>query len=370
MSSSKALLQPIQVGALHLKNRVFMAPLTRCRATLKNHIPTDIMAEYYSQRATGGLLIAEATMVAPETSAFWTEPGVWSHEQVEGWKKVTSAVHAKDGKIALQLYHAGRSAHPDLNEKGVVVAPSAIAIAPPQVLTPPFHPENKSVPYVVPRELTDDEISTEIVGYFVNAAKNAIAAGFDAVEFHSANAYLLASFLSNNANKRTTGPYSGTSIENRARLLFECIDKSIAAGVEAGRIGMRISPLNIRGDNQSSDALALTEYIATEAERRNLAYLHVIRGNFFGPVTEDILAVARPILKKTTLVSNMGYSVEEAETDIAAKKIDAVAFGTKFLANPDLPARIAAGAELNAPDQKTFYSHEAAGYTDYPTLKA
>src|SRR3989338_2090050 len=137
--STKALLQPIQVGSLHLKNRVFLAPLTRCRATLKGHIPTDVMAEYYAQRATGGLLIAEATMVAEGTSAFWTEPGVWSHEQVEGWKKVTAAVHAKGGKIALQLYHAGRSAHPDLNEKGgVVVGPSAIAIAPPQILTPPF----------------------------------------------------------------------------------------------------------------------------------------------------------------------------------------------------------------------------------------
>jgi N-ethylmaleimide reductase len=366
--SSKAILSPIQLGSLTLKNRVFMAPLTRCRATLTGHVPTPLMAEYYAQRASAGLIIAEATMVGPETSAFWTEPGVWNAEQVEGWKKVTEAVHAKEGKIALQIVHGGRAAHTAINEKPVIVAPSAIAIQPPQVLTASFNPENKPVPYVVPRELTDEEISTVIVGQFVNAAKNAFAAGFDAVEFHSANAYLLSSFLSNNANKRTSGPYSGTSIENRARLLFEAIDKSIEAGVDASRIGVRISPLNQHGDNRSSDASALTEYVATQAEKRRLAYLHVMRADFFGPVKENILEVARVALKKTVLVANMGYTPKEAEADVAAKKVDAVAFGTKFLANPDLPARIAADAKLTNPDSKTFYTHDAAGYTDYPFM--
>lgn len=353
------LFTPLQVGALQLPNRILLAPLTRCRADA-DHVPTPLIAEYYAQRASGGLLIAEATMVMEGNSSFWMEPGIYSEAQVQAWKVVTDAVHAKGGRIALQLWHGGRACHPLLNGGAQPVAPSALAIEGDEVHTP----EGKK-PYVIPRELRDDEIPGIVEG-FRKAAANAKAAGFDAVEIHGANGYLLDEFLRDGANKRT-GPYGG-SIENRARLMLEVTDAVISVW-GADRVGLRISPLNSYNSMIDSDPVGITTYIAQQASARGLAYLHVMRGDFFQAQQGDVLTPARQHFKGV-LIANMGYTADEAAQAIADGKLDAVAFGTSFLANPDLPARIQAGAPLNAPDAARFYSPGPQGYTDYPAMDA
>lgn len=351
------LLSPLTVGALQLPNRVLMAPLTRCRADA-DHNPTPLMAEYYAQRASAGLIIAEATMVMEGNSSFWMEPGIYSDAQVNGWKAITEAVHAKGGRIALQLWHGGRACHPLLNGGAQPVAPSAIPITGDEVHTP----EGKK-PYVTPRELRDDEIPGIVAG-FKKAAENAKAAGFDAVEVHGANGYLLDEFLRDGANKRS-GPYGG-SLENRARLMLEVLDAVISVW-GAGRVGLRISPLNSYNSMIDSDPVAVTTYIAQQCSARGIAYLHVMRADFFQAQQGDVLTPARQHFKGT-LISNMGYTADEAEQAITEGRLDAVAFGTSFLANPDLPARIAAKAPLNAPNPATFYTPGPAGYTDYPAM--
>lgn len=353
------LFTPLQVGALQLPNRILMAPLTRCRADA-DHVPTPLIAEYYAQRASGGLLIAEATMVIEGNSSFWMEPGIYSDAQVQAWKTVTDAVHAKGGRIALQLWHGGRACHPLLNGGAQPVAPSALAIEGDEVHTP----EGKK-PYVIPRELRDDEIPGIVEG-FRKAAANAKAAGFDAVEIHGANGYLLDEFLRDGTNKRT-GPYGG-SIENRARLMLEVTDAVISVW-GADRVGLRISPLNSYNSMIDSDPVGITTHIAQQASARGLAYLHVMRGDFFQAQHGDVLTPARQHFKGV-LIANMGYTADEAAQAIAHGTLDAVAFGTSFLANPDLPARIQAGAALNAPNPATFYTPGAEGYTDYPALSA
>ena len=351
------LLSPLTVGALQLPNRVLMAPLTRCRADA-DHNPTPLMAEHYAQRASAGLIIAEATMVMEGNSSFWMEPGIYSEAQVQGWKAVTEAVHAKGGRIALQLWHGGRACHPLLNGGAQPVAPSAIPITGDEVHTP----EGKK-PYVTPRELRDDEIPGIVAG-FKKAAENAKAAGFDAVEVHGANGYLLDEFLRDGANKRSS-PYGG-SLENRARLMLEVLDAVISVW-GAGRVGLRISPLNSYNSMIDSDPVAVTTYIAQQCSARGIAYLHVMRADFFQAQQGDVLTPARQHFKGT-LISNMGYTADEAEQAITEGRLDAVAFGTSFLANPDLPARIAAKAPLNAPNPATFYTPGPAGYTDYPAM--
>jgi N-ethylmaleimide reductase len=350
---------PLQAGALTLPNRILMAPLTRCRADA-DHNPTDLMAEYYSQRASAGLIIAEATMVMEGNSSFWMEPGIYSEAQVAGWKKVTDAVHAKGGQIALQLWHGGRACHPLLNGGAQPVAPSALPITGDEVHTP----EGKK-PYVTPRELRDDEIPGIIAG-FKKAAENAKAAGFDAVEVHGANGYLLDEFLRDSANQRS-GPYGG-SLANRARLMLEVVDAVIEVW-GADRVGLRISPLNSYNSMIDSDPIALTSYIAEQTNARGLAYLHVMRADFFQAQQGDVMTPARAAFTGV-LIGNMGYTADEAEQAIAEGKLDAVAFGTSFLANPDLPERLALQAPLNAPNPATFYSPGPEGYTDYPTLSA
>ncbi len=351
------LLSPLTAGALQLPNRVLMAPLTRCRADA-DHNPTPLMAEYYAQRASAGLIIAEATMVMEGNSSFWMEPGIYSDAQVKGWKAVTDAVHAKGGQIVLQLWHGGRACHPLLNGGAQPVAPSAIPITGDEVHTP----EGKK-PYVTPRELRDDEIPGIVAG-FKKAAENAKAAGFDGVEVHGANGYLLDEFLRDGANKRS-GPYGG-SIENRARLMLEGLDAVISVW-GADRVGLRISPLNSYNSMIDSDPVAITTYIAQQCTTRGIAYLHVMRSDFFQAQQGDVLTSARQHFKGV-LISNMGYTADEAEQAISEGKLDAVAFGTSFLANPDLPARIAAKAPLNAPNPAKFYSPGPEGYTDYPAM--
>lgn len=357
MNSLFPLFEPLRVGAMEVPNRLFMAPLTRCRAEA-GHVPGVLMAEYYAQRATAGLIIAEATMAMEGNSAFYAEPGIYNDAQVAGWKGVTEAVHGAGGRIFLQIWHGGRACHPLFNNGAQPVAPIAIAITNDQVNTP----EGKK-PYVVPRELGDDEIPGIVAG-FKKAAENAMAAGFDGIEVHSANGYLLDEFLRDGANKRT-GPYGG-SIENRARLLLEVVE-AVTGVWGAGRVGVRLSPLNSFNSMSDSDPVGLVSWVAGRLNDYDLAYLHVMRADQLGEQHGDVLGAARKNFRGV-LVGNMGYNAEEAAREIAEKKVDAVAFGVPFLANPDLPARVKAGVELNAPDQATFYSPGAKGYTDYPAM--
>jgi N-ethylmaleimide reductase len=353
------LFQPLQVGALTLPNRILLAPLTRCRAE-DAHVPGDLMAKYYAQRASAGLAIAEATMVMEGNSAFWTEPGIYADAQVQGWRKTTDAVHAAGGQIFLQLWHGGRACHPLMNNGKQPVAPSPIPITNDQVHTP-----DGKKPYAVPRELGDEELPGIVAG-FKKAAANAQAAGFDGVEVHGANGYLLDSFLRDGANKRT-GPY-GDSIENRARLLLEVIE-ACSEVWGSDRVGLRISPLNSYNSMVDSDPIALVTWLAKQLDDLNLAYLHLMRGDFMQEQSGDVLTPIRDNYRGI-LIGNMGYTAAEAAEAITDGVLDAVAFGNSFLANPDLPERIRLGAELNAPNPATFYSPGPEGYTDYPMLAA
>lgn len=350
------LFTPLQAGATTLPNRILLAPLTRTRADA-GHMPNDLMVDYYSQRATGGLLITECTMVAPNTSAFINEPGIYNEAQITAWKKVTDAVHAKGGRIFMQIWHAGRAAHPDINGGVATVSSSATAIDG-EIYTP-----GGKVAHAVPRALTAEEIPA-IVAAYAQGAKNAIAAGFDGVEVHGANGYLIDQFLRDTPNQRTDG-YGG-SLENRARFLFEVLTAVIAA-VGADKVGLRLSPLNSYNGMKDSDPIAWITFLADKLNAYKLAYLHVMRADFSQLQKGDVMTIARDKYKGV-LVGNMGYTPDEAEAAIAAGKLDAVAFGTAFLANPDLPARIKTKATLNAPDASTFYTPGAKGYTDYPTL--
>lgn len=351
------LFDPLPLGSLTTRNRIFMAPLTRCRAE-DDHIPGALMAEHYAQRASAGLIIAEATMVMAGNSAFWREPGIYSPAQVAGWKQVTDAVHARDGKIFLQLWHGGRACHPLLNNGAQPVAPSALAIENDEVHTP----EGKK-PYVVPRELADEEIP-QIVEGFRQAAENAKAAGFDGIEIHGANGYLIDEFLRDSANQRT-GPYGG-SWENRARLLFEILTAVLTVWSN-DRVGLRLSPLNSFNSMRDSDPIGLYTWLADQLNRFSLSYLHVMRSDLYQIQQGDVLTPMRHAYKGV-LVSNMFYSPDEAQAAIASGAVDAIAFGTSYLANPDLPERIRAGAALNAPDPATFYAPGEKGYNDYPTM--
>jgi N-ethylmaleimide reductase len=359
MNSLFPLFEPLRVGAMEVPNRLFMAPLTRCRAEA-GHVPGALMAEYYAQRATAGLIIAEATMAMEGNSAFYAEPGIYNAAQVEGWKMVTEAVHGAGGRIFLQIWHGGRACHPLFNNGAQPVAPSAIAITNDEVNTP----EGKK-PYVVPRELGDDELPGIVAGFKV-AAENAKAAGFDGIEVHGANGYLLDEFLRDGANKRT-GPYGGP-IENRARLLMEVIE-AVSVVWGADRVGLRVSPLNSYNSMSDSDPVGLVSWLGEKLSGLGLAYWHVMRADFLGEQSGDVMSAARAAYRGA-LVGNMGYTAEEAAEAIAEKRLDAVAFGTPFLANPDLPTRVKAGAALNAPDPATFYKPGAKGYTDYPAMSA
>ncbi len=350
------LFTPLKLGALQVPNRIFMAPLTRCRAG-EEHIPNALMAEYYAQRVSAGLIIAEATMAIEGNSAFWKEPGIYSAEQISGWQLVTKAVHVAGGRIFLQIWHGGRACHPLLNRGAQPVAPSAIAIAD-EVRTP----EGKK-PYAVPRELRDDELPG-VVGGFKKAAQNAKSSGFDGIEIHGANGYLLDEFLRDGANKRT-GPYGG-SFENRARLTLQVLE-AVSAVWGSNRVGLRISPLSSYNSMIDSDPAGLSAWLAARLNDYDLAYLHVIRGDIYQQQSGDVMTPIRQHYKGV-LIGNMGYTGEEAGKDVAAGKIDAVAFGTSFLANPDLPVRIKTGALLNQPNPATFYTWDAEGYTDYPAL--
>ena len=370
MSNFPKLFSSLQVGELKLAHRVVMAPLTRMRSTQPGDVPNAMNAEYYGQRASeGGLIISEATQISRQGKGYPAAPGIHSAAQIEGWKLVTQAVHAKGGLIFLQLWHVGRMSHTSLHpETGLPVSASAIAVADGSKT---FTAEFKPVPYETPRALEIEEIE-EIIDDYRDAALNAKAAGFDGVEVHSANGYLLDQFLEDKTNQRTD-EYGG-SIENRARLLMEVTDAVIEVW-GSDRVGVRLSPYGTFGDMGDSDPVALFTYVLKQLSAKNIAYAHVIEPRASdaggGKPTNDAAPRTAEIFRKVfdgVLISAGGYTGETAEQTIADGYADAVAFGRLFIANPDLPERLRTGAELNAPDRRTFYGGTAKGYTDYPAL--
>ncbi len=324
-----------------------------------DHVPTDLMVEYYTQRASAGLILTEATMVMAGNSAFGgREPGIYSDAQVAAWKKVTDSVHAQGGKILCQIWHGGRACHSLLNNGAQPVAPSPLRITGDETHTP----QGKK-PYELPRELRDEELPGIVAG-FRQAAENAKRAGFDGVEVHGANGYLLDEFLRDGSNHRAGG--YGVTLAGRARLLLEVVDAAIAVW-DAGRVGVRISPLNSYNDMKDSDPLALTGYVAAELNRRGIAFLDLMRGDFFGVQKADVVTVARREFKGA-LLCGMGYTPAEAEQAVTAGTAAAIVLGHHYVSNPDLVARVQAGIALAEPDASTFYSNDAKGYTDYPTM--
>ena len=354
----ETLFTPIALGAIRLPNRIVMAPLTRCRADA-SHVPTDLVVEYYAQRASAGLIIAEATMAIEGNSAFGgREPGIYSGAQVAAWKRVTDAVHAKGGRIVSQIWHGGRACHSLLNNGAQPVAPSALRIENDETHTP----QGKK-PYEVPRELRDDELP-DIVAGFKRAAENAKAAGFDGVEVHGANGYLLDEFLRDGSNRRT-GPYGGP-IEHRARLLLEVTDAAIEVW-GPDRVGVRISPLNSYNFMKDSDPVALTRFVAQQLDRRGVAFLDLMRGDFYGLQKADVVRAARDAFKGSLLVG-MGFTPEEAAQAVATGTAEGIVFGHHYVSNPDLVERVRRAAPLVEPNQQTLYTNGAEGYIDYPTL--
>lgn len=358
MSESLNLFSEIQLGDIRLNNRALMAPLTRCRAT--GDMPNALMAHYYRQRVGAGLIIAEATAVTPGCVGFMNGPGIYTQAHSDAWRQVTDAVHQEGGKIFLQLWHGGRACHPDLNDGAVPVAASAIAISNSEAHTPTGHQ-----PYTVPRPLTIAEIDG-IVASFKQAAIYAQEAGFDGVEIHGANGYLLDNFLRDGSNQRTD-QYGG-SIENRARLLMQVLHAVIDVW-GAGKVGLRTSPLNSFNSMTDSDPVALTTWLAKALTPLNLAYWHLMRGDILQQQSGDIMTPARTHYQGN-IIGNMGYGLEEANSAIAAQTLDAIAFGVPFLANPDLVERFVQNSPLNEANRDTFYLGGEKGYTDYPTLAA
>jgi 2,4-dienoyl-CoA reductase-like NADH-dependent reductase (Old Yellow Enzyme family) len=348
------LFDPLILGGLTLPNRIIMAPLTRSRSGA-SRVPNALMAEYYAQRATAGLIISEATSVCPQGVGYADTPGLWSDEQVQGWKLVTKAVHAAGGRIFAQLWHVGRISAPMFLNGELPVAPSAIAAAGHVSLVRPKQE------HVTPRALDIDEIPGVVEAYR-KAAMNAQMAGFDGVELHGANGYLLDQFLQDGSNHRTD-EYGG-SIKNRARLMLEVTD-AVTSVWEADQVGMHLAPRMDSNGAGDSDPLATFSYVAAELGERGLAF--ICAREYQGP---DSLG---PRLKKIfggTFIANENFTLQTAQAVLAAGDADAVAWGKLFIATPDLVARFKSGAPLNEPNTSAFYAGGAEGYTDYPALES
>ena len=352
MKENNLLLDPLQVGDLTLPNRIIMSPLTRCRAVV-GRVPNALMAQYYAQRASAGLIISEATSVTSMGVGYPDTPGIWSIEQVEGWKQVTKAVHAKGGRIFLQLWHVGRISDPAYLNGALPVAPSAIAAAGYVSLLRPL----KS--FVTPRALELSEIPSIIEAYR-KGAENAKIAGFDGVEIHGANGYLLDQFLQDGTNKRID--HYGGSIENRARLMLEVTDAVLSVW-PSGRVGMHLAPRGDAQDMKDSNPSATFGYVAKELGRRHIAFICARES-----LGVNRLSPALKVIFGGIFIANEGFNQATAETEIQLGHADAVAFGKLFIANPDLPARFAAKVPLNVPIPETFYGPGPKGYTDYPFL--
>ena len=363
------LFDPVKAGDLHLANRIVMAPLTRNRSP--GAIPPAIAVEYYTQRATAGLLITEATAITQQGQGYSDVPGLYGTEQLDGWKRVTESVHQASGKIVCQLWHVGRVSHTDLQVDGQApVAPSAITAKAKTVLIRNGKPEY--VDTSAPRALDASELPG-IVRDFRSAARNAVeTAGFDGVEVHGANGYLLDQFLKSNANYRKDD-YGGT-IENRARLLLEVV-RGIADDLGGGKVGIRLSPVTPANGIEDDHPQPLFDYVVRQLGGMNLAYVHVIEGATGGPREveghpfdyEALKAAYREAGGKGAWMVNNGYDKARAEQAVNEGD-DLIAFGRSFIANPDLVRRLRENAPLNKPDKDTFYGGGAHGYTDYPTL--
>ncbi|MBN9042285.1 MAG: alkene reductase [Rhizobiales bacterium 62-47] len=358
MTASK-LFEPYKLGSITLSNRIAMAPLTRNRA-IAGMVPNPLAIEYYGQRASAGLLITEASQVSQQGQGYQDTPGIYSPEQIAAWRKVTDRVHERGGRIFIQLWHVGRISHTSLQPNGgAPVAPSAI-----QAKTKTFV-GGAFTDVSAPRALELGEIPG-IVDSFKRGAANALTAGFDGVEIHGANGYLLDQFAKDGSNKRNDA-YGG-SIENRAKLMLE-VAKAVAAEAGADRTGIRISPVTPANDVSDSNPQPLFDHIVDGLNAEKLVYIHVIEGATGGP--RDIAPFDYASLRKRfsgTYIANNGYDLTLANKVLAANEADLIAFGKLFISNPDLVERLKTGAPLNAPDKATFYGGGAKGYTDYPTL--
>lgn len=352
------LFSPVKLGSIALSNRIVMAPLTRNRAG-DGGVPQDINVKYYEQRASAGLIITEATPISAMGHGYPLLPGIYTDAQIAGWKKVTDAVHAKGGKIVIQLWHVGRISHPTLLNGATPVAPSAIK------------PAGKAftfdglVDYVTPRALEANELPG-IVADYVQAAKNALQAGFDGVEIHSANGYLLDQFLRDGSNHRTDN-YGG-GFENRSRLLMQ-VTQAVVDAIGSDKVGLRLSPVNPFNDMKDSNPQALFNYVTEQLNQFNLAYLHVVEGGIHGGgVADPFDFAAMRKLCKSPYIANLSYDKATGNAAIASGHADAIAYGVPFIANPDLVERFRKDAPLNQADSSSFYGGSEKGYTDYPTL--
>jgi N-ethylmaleimide reductase len=361
---TRKLLEPISIGPFRLDHRVVMAPLTRMRSEQPGDVPGDLMVDYYRQRASkGGYIVSEATVVAPNGGGYLGSPGIYGDEQIPGWKRVTDAVHAKGGVIFLQLFHAGRQSHFDMQpDGGAPVAPSEVAYE------GVAYTANGWVPSSPHRALSEAEV-LDMVEQFRLAAVRGKQAGFDGVEIHGANGYLVDQFLQDGSNKRNDR--FGGSIENRARFLLDITQAAISVW-GSDRVAVRLGPSGSFGDMKDSNPEALFTYVAAELDKLNLAYLHLIEPRVLGNAedeSKDQNPVASRLLRKFfhgPLIAAGGFTPASAEAILAEGSADLVAFGRYFISNPDLPARIIEGAPLADYDRDTFYGGTAAGYTDYP----
>ena len=361
------LLEPLQVGRYRLKNRMVMAPLTRSRARQPGNVPSELNACYYAQRASAGLIVSEATQISLQGQGYAWTPGIHSREQVEGWKLVSGAVHRAGGLIFMQLWHVGRISHPALQPDNMLpVAPSALKPTG-EAFIEGEDGQGMLVPFETPRAIDLAEMPY-MVRQYSRASRNAVLAGMDGVEVHAANGYLLQQFIDSKSNKRTDA-YGG-SIENRARFPFEAIEAAIEAW-GADRVGVRLSPLATFNDAGDDTPELTYGYIFEKLNAYGLAYLHVVNPMFTSPEpdprAEFMMELVRDKFRGTLVVAG-GYDVETAEAWLRQGKADLVAFGRKFIANPDLPERLGKREALNADDPTTYYGGGSKGYTDYPSL--
>jgi 2,4-dienoyl-CoA reductase-like NADH-dependent reductase (Old Yellow Enzyme family) len=346
------LFDPITIGDLQLNNRIVMAPLTRCRAD-EGRVPNALMAEYYAQRSSAGLILSEATSVTPMGVGYPNTPGIWNDAQVRGWSNITKAVHSNGGKIVLQLWHVGRVSDPSYLDGELPVAPSAIAPKGHVSLVRPLKD------FVTPRALETEEIA-DIVEAYRNGAENAKAAGFDGVEIHGANGYLLDQFLQDSTNQRTD-QYGG-SIENRARLMLEVTDAVLSVW-EPGRVGVHLAPRADSHDMGDSDRSATFGYVARELGKRGIAFIFTRER-----LADDSISAELKAAFGGAFIANERFTKDSANALLASGGADAIAFGIPFIANPDLPARLQLDAPLNEPHPETFYGSGPVGYIDYPRL--
>ncbi len=367
IAMTQQLLTPVRLGALELRNRVVMAPLTRCRTDNPGYVPTEMTSRYYAQRASAGLIISEGTIVSPQARGYPFTPGIWSAEQIAGWRLATDAVHDKGGLIVCQLWHCGRLSLPEFHDGQPPVAPSAVN---PnwKMFSTTGHPET-----VTPHALTRDEIKA-VVADFRRGAENAMAAGFDGIEIHSSNGYLFHQFFSHQSNQRDD-EYGG-SHENRARFFREVLD-AVGEVMPLDRVGFRLNPMlnHFHGITVDEDTVPMWEHVVRTANAYGLAYLHLTEplspkqvANTPGTLL-DVGAHFRPIATMP-VISNGALDQAKGEARLAANLCDAVAYGMAWIANPDLVERFRRGAPLNEPDRDTFYQGGEKGYLDYPTLAA